>query len=240
MNPSKVPVNDQLQRTDAFWNSMPLEICPINNDNEVAGKTYSKSMKLLPEEFRPGPHDVICGRGRKIWNSVGNINFRHLVEGRIHDYAFSATKADKGLIISSLVSEVREASPNGGFVRKDTSTGRWYEVCAGLGFKSTDASIGTNCLRFHRTVGWRLSCKGKGISSVSLAAMVGGLSSCKLIISCHTRCRFRDALHESYKSSNKTKRKRRIEEQAKTAKINSELQRHALEQLQSGSKSTCP
>jgi len=47
---------------------------------------------------------------------------------------------------------------------------------------------------------------------------------------------FRDALSDRYKSSNKTKRKRRIEEQAKTAEISSEMQRVALEQMQSGRK----
>lgn len=97
-------------------------------DQSSSKKKCSKTMTPLPEGFEPGPNDVICGRGRNIWNSIGNMNFRRKVESRVNEYSNAATKLDKSAILSSIVAEIREGSPNGGFVRKDTKTGQWFEV----------------------------------------------------------------------------------------------------------------
>ncbi|CAB9517896.1 Nitrilase family, member 2 [Seminavis robusta] len=156
-----------------------------HGDASGGGTKISKEMTLLPEDFKPGEHDVICGRGRNIWNSIGNIRFRHLVESRVEEYKKARTKLDKSTILSTIVAEVRTRSPIGGFIRKDPKTGRWSEVGDFLAREKVSQS-------------------------------------------------FRDVLSDSYRSSNKTKRQRRIEEQARSAEINSEMQRIAMEQLRSG------
>lgn len=58
----------------------------------------------------------------------GNQRFRKLVAARAEDYAAASTRTDKTFIVCSIVSEIRKASPRGGFVKKDSTTGRWYEV----------------------------------------------------------------------------------------------------------------
>jgi hypothetical protein len=50
------------------------------------------------------------------------------VAARADDYSAATTRTDKTFIVCSIVSEVRKASPKGGFVKKDSTTGRWYEV----------------------------------------------------------------------------------------------------------------
>lgn len=82
----------------------------------------------LPENFVPGENDVILGRGRKTFQHIGNERFRKLVESRLEEYSNSLTKIAKSGILSQIVQEVRRRSPHGGFVKKDTTTGRWYEV----------------------------------------------------------------------------------------------------------------
>jgi hypothetical protein len=81
---------------------------------------------LLPD-FTPGEHDVICGRGRKAFNHIGNGNFRKLVESRLAEYSHVTTKLEKSYMLSEIVLEVRQKSP-GGFVKRDTTNGHWYEV----------------------------------------------------------------------------------------------------------------
>jgi hypothetical protein len=123
----------------------------------------SKTMKLLPEYFQPSVNDVVIGRGRKIF--VHNRAFRLLVASRLPEYSLSNNKVAKSYIIRHIVAQVRFNSPNGGFVKKDPKTGRWYEI--------------GNFLARERT---------------SQA--------------------FRDILFEQYKSSNTSKKLRRIYDQS--------------------------
>ena len=87
-----------------------------------------QNMQALPENFVPGENDVICGRGRKAFNHIGNERFRQLVEKRLEEYSNAVAKLEKSYILSDIVCEVRQRSPDGGFVKKDTNSGRWYEV----------------------------------------------------------------------------------------------------------------
>jgi hypothetical protein len=66
--------------------------------------------------------------GRKAFNHVGNERFRKLVESRLEEYSNAAAKLEKSYILSDIVCEVRQRSPQGGFVKRDSSSGRWYEV----------------------------------------------------------------------------------------------------------------
>jgi hypothetical protein len=45
----------------------------------------------------------------------------------MHAYVECKSKIDKTSIVQSIVDQIRDASPHGGFVRKDTF-GNWYEI----------------------------------------------------------------------------------------------------------------
>jgi len=92
------------------------------------GAPKAEAMTPLGGHFQPGEHDVICGRGRSIYNSTGNKNFRQLVESRVDEYSAAKTKLDKSAILSAIVAHVRQLAPQGGFIRKDNKTGEWFEV----------------------------------------------------------------------------------------------------------------
>ena len=124
-----------------------------------------RTMTVLAEDFVPGENDVICGRGRRCYNHVGNERFRKFVESYLERYSNAGTKLEKSYILSEIVTHIRKLSPNGGFVKKDPDTGRWSEVGDFLAREKTSQA-------------------------------------------------FRDALHEKYKSSNISKKKRRQAEQA--------------------------
>jgi hypothetical protein len=86
------------------------------------------NVKQLPEDYQLGEHDVICGRGRKCFQHSGNQRFRKLVADMLPKYSESPSKLDKTFIICDVVNRVRENSPNGGFVKKDPMSGRYFEV----------------------------------------------------------------------------------------------------------------
>jgi hypothetical protein len=139
-----------------------------NEGSATAAKGATTSnMTPMPESFEPGPDDVICGRGKKCYNHIGNERFRQRVLTFLDEYSRAKSKLDKSVVLSKVVDEVRQYSPKGGFVKQDTN-GRWHEVGDFLAREKTSQA-------------------------------------------------FRDALHDRYKSSNLSKKKRRQDEQAKVA-----------------------
>lgn len=86
------------------------------------------NMKPLSESFELGEYDVICGRGRKCFNHIGNKRFRKIVKDYLPKYADASAKLDKTFIICDVVNRIRKNSPNGGFVKKDPMSGRYFEV----------------------------------------------------------------------------------------------------------------
>lgn len=85
-------------------------------------------MHMLPEDFVPGPYDVVCGRGRRCFTHIGNQYFRGVVAQYIERYSTCKSKLEKTSILGEIVTRVRAFSPKGGFVKKDPQTGRWLEV----------------------------------------------------------------------------------------------------------------
>ena len=88
--------------------------------------TLVEGMRPLAQDFEPGPFDVICARGRHAKLHSGNLRYKQVIELNLPRYNKAKTKADKSLVVSSIVDSVREASPNGGFVKKENDS--WYEV----------------------------------------------------------------------------------------------------------------
>jgi hypothetical protein len=86
----------------------------------------SAGVRVLARDFRPGPKDVICARGKRALGHEGNIRFRRLIGQNLRIYSESTTKLEKSLIVTSIVDNVRQSSPHGGFIKKDK--GQWYEV----------------------------------------------------------------------------------------------------------------
>lgn len=83
-------------------------------------------MKELDENFKPSENDVICARGKEVYNHEGNRRFRTLVKKHLNTYSSCVTKMQKSRLVNYIVGTVREASPNGGFIKKIDE--RWYAV----------------------------------------------------------------------------------------------------------------
>lgn len=58
----------------------------------------------------------------------GNVRFRKLVDEHAPAYVKAETKYEKTKVIADLIDRIRNDSPDGGFVKKDFYSGRWYEI----------------------------------------------------------------------------------------------------------------
>ena len=87
--------------------------------------TNSKPM-ALPDDFQPRANDILCGRGRGVWEHPGNRRFKSLIEAHSQKYATARNKMDKGAVVASIVDSIREDGIL--FVKKDTKTQSWLDI----------------------------------------------------------------------------------------------------------------
>lgn len=84
-------------------------------------------MEKLANDFLPGAFDVICARGKEAYTH--NKSFRATLEHHLASYAVATTKQQKSDIVSSIYNAIQEATPHGGFIRRD-ACGQWGRVSA--------------------------------------------------------------------------------------------------------------
>ncbi|CAB9512606.1 Nitrilase family, member 2 [Seminavis robusta] len=106
----------------------PDRTAPSDSHEDGPNKNDKQAMVPLHLDFVPGPNDVICGRGKKCYAHTGNERFRQIVQSYLDRYQAAASRPEKSEILSSIVSQVRESSPDGGFVKQDATTNQWFEV----------------------------------------------------------------------------------------------------------------
>ena len=110
-------------------NHLPFPIAAFNKPNPIE----------LPNTFRPRDIDILCGRGRRVWDHTGNRRFKAIIKENAHEYATARTKMEKGAIVASMVDKMREDGVL--FVRKDTQTQRWHDIGEFLAREKTSHAI---------------------------------------------------------------------------------------------------
>ena len=86
--------------------------------------SYHYHSSDLPDDFVPGPKDIVTGRGKVCYNHPGNTWFKDIIASNLVRYACTKTKMDKSLVVNDIVDDIQEQSPSGGFVKK-VKGGRW-------------------------------------------------------------------------------------------------------------------
>lgn len=88
-------------------------------------ETQLEDMKYqLPCNYVPSNYCVLCGRGKDVWNSIGNRRFRVIVSIFLERYSKAASKALKSQIVSDVVDTIRGSG--GHFVKYEEDG--WWEI----------------------------------------------------------------------------------------------------------------
>ena len=107
--------------------NLSTEINTTRRDSGISVNEMTKSNKQttpLPEQFQPGPMDVIYGRGHKALKHSGNKRFRALLESKLEEYSKATSKLEKSLLVSSILDAVQQQ--NGSFIKEENR--QWYQV----------------------------------------------------------------------------------------------------------------
>jgi len=112
----------------------------IGNKNNI-NKGLDRLSPQLPIDFVPGEHDIIVESGNKNFHHAGNKRFRKKIADKMIQYSNTKSKYGKSFIVSSIIAVVRRESPNGGFVKKDSKTGRWFEIGDFLAREKTSQAL---------------------------------------------------------------------------------------------------
>lgn len=95
---------------------------------------------LLTGIVTPHPNDVLCGRGGGSNNHPGNESFRELVNEVKFPYV-NCPKREKPLIARRIVEAVRNQTPPGRFLSKDSKTGMWNDIGDGKAREKTSQAL---------------------------------------------------------------------------------------------------
>jgi hypothetical protein len=86
----------------------------------------TKEMIPLASNFSPGSCDVICSKGKEAKQHPANQWLRRLIKENLEEYSRCPSKLERSFIVSRIMRTIRDASPDGGFVRN--LNGVWHEV----------------------------------------------------------------------------------------------------------------
>lgn len=105
-----------------------LSFEPTDRELPLHSGISASSVDFLPIGFKPSEKDIICGRARENFHHDGNRYFRDLIQQNVGPYLAARTKVEKTEAIAAIVDKICQDSPNGGFIKRDSRTGRWYRI----------------------------------------------------------------------------------------------------------------
>lgn len=88
--------------------------------------TTTKGLTALPLDFSPTNYTVVLGRGKGAYNYCGNRRCRVIVKSFLRDFYKLETRSERSVIVSKVISIIKEACPVGSFVKMEN--GVWYQV----------------------------------------------------------------------------------------------------------------
>jgi hypothetical protein len=97
--------------------------------NGSAAAAEINEQQMLPADFSPHEHSVVCGRGNKCINAPGSQRLKLISSKFLHKYAHTKCKKSKAIIVADIIALIRSECPNGtqgAFVRFHQN--RWWEV----------------------------------------------------------------------------------------------------------------
>mmetsp|Transcript_9147 Transcript_9147/g.14201 ORF Transcript_9147/g.14201 Transcript_9147/m.14201 type:complete len:270 (-) Transcript_9147:249-1058(-) len=104
---------------------VPEAVKNITNDDRNLQEKTEDTIKILPPGYVPTDFDVICGKGLRVKRHPGNIRFRTTIRKYMPEFQNARSKLEKGVIYSNIMDYMQK---DGGFVKQDKATQRWYEV----------------------------------------------------------------------------------------------------------------
>lgn len=131
---------------------------------------------------KPRDLDVCCGRGKGFFRHPGNRDFQKIVLANLECYSQACTKIEKSQVVSSIVKRIEGSG--GRFVKKNPSTGNWYEIDDVLAHDKTGHAIRDHILQSKRQANGMISkqikkTKKEGVNETDVC-----LSSIATALSC--------------------------------------------------------
>jgi hypothetical protein len=100
----------------------PKTICKIQAAEPAAALRVLP--EVLSEDYVLQPYDILSGRGRATFNSIGNRHFRVVLSLIFKRYKAAKRRKEKSILINSVVENIR--SNGGRFLHQ--KHGRWEEI----------------------------------------------------------------------------------------------------------------
>ena len=83
---------------------------------------------LFDREYVPSEYDVVCGRGKGVYNRPGNKRFRRIVQTYVDEYISMKSKVDKSQLLSRIIDKVRAQNNGTAAFIKQNKDGIWFDI----------------------------------------------------------------------------------------------------------------
>jgi hypothetical protein len=104
-------------------------VAAASSSSQLVSSRDENKKRYLPAGFKPSATDVVCGKGKECFNHPGNKRFRDVIDANLNRYQSASNKMEKSAIVNEIVDLIRkDCSYNGGFVRPETYSSRWFEI----------------------------------------------------------------------------------------------------------------
>jgi hypothetical protein len=175
-NPTHTPTTTKIVMTKSA-NSSTSSTSSSSSSSSLNDSSFDI---VLPSSFVPGPHHVICARGKSYWDHEGNKSYRAMIAASARKYAKSCSKLDKSIIVSEIIHALQQ------------------KASAAASATAVTASDHDGCCCFVKQQ--QQQQHGKGISWVQCNDQFAREKVSQSL---------RDALHGQYRSSFTAKKQRR-------------------------------
>ena len=128
MHPFKMtsPKSESSNTNNEGAPSQPPSSSMLLQSSSLSVAKTNKEKVRLPDDFKPHPHTVLCGRGKSITMSSGNRRLSSIVDSHLMAYSKAKNKVEKSSIVSSILSGVKEGYDHGAFVKLED--GVYWEI----------------------------------------------------------------------------------------------------------------
>lgn len=81
---------------------------------------------LLPEDFIPGPTDILCGRGNLCTYHEGNLYFGRIIQASLEEYVAARNRPNKIKVVDKILVKIKNSGAR--FAKLDKKSGQWYQL----------------------------------------------------------------------------------------------------------------
>jgi len=115
---------------------------------------YTENIKCYPTKDinAPAMNDILLGRGARVNQHPGNINFRRIIQLYKDNYITERANAQKHSIKTEILQKIKTLSPPGRFIIQDSDSMLWHDVGEDVARRKVSQALRENASALRKNI----------------------------------------------------------------------------------------